>query len=117
MEITEKKLINILKRQRKETRKEISEDMETYIGALTEDFDSKVQLITEQYESIIKKLDSHDDRFLGIEKNIEIMKADIEMTKIDINFIKGSLKQKVDIEDFNALERRMILLEAKMRKV
>ena len=66
--------------------------METYIGALTEDFDSKVQLITEQYESIIKKLDSHDDRFLGIEK-------------------------KVDLEDFNALERRMILLEAKMRKV
>ena len=105
--------------------------MERYIGTLTEDFDSKVQLIAEQYTSIIEKLDSHSkmiaintEKITSIEMNIvsmqqdiEIMKADIEMTKIDINFIKGSLKQKVDIEDFNALERRMILLEAKVRKI
>ena len=113
MEITEKKLKDILKEQRKT----YSKDVKMYIGVLKEDFDSKVQLIAEQYDSIIKRLDSHDEKLLAIERKMEIMKADIEMIKIDINFIKGSLKQKVDIEDFNALERRMILLEAKMRKV
>ena len=113
MEITEKKLKDILEEQRKT----YSKDVKMYIGVLKEDFDSKVQLIAEQYDSIIKRLDSHDEKLLAIEHKMEIMKADIEMIKIDINFIKGSLKQKVDIEDFNALERRMILLEAKMRKV
>ena len=128
MEINKENLKEILTEQRKQTRKEISEDtrkcmteqrkeFQRYIGVLTEDFDSKVQLIAEQYDSIINRLDSHDEKLLAIEHKMEIMKADIEMIKIDINFIKGSLKQKVDIEDFNALERRMILLEAKMRRV
>ena len=63
-----------------------------------------------------KKLEFHDNRFLGIEKSIEIMRADIEIMKVDIGFIKTGLKTKVDIEDFSALERRVILLEAKMNK-
>ncbi len=92
-----------------EQRKAISEDVKRYIGVLTEDFDSKVQMIVEQYESINEKLDSHENRLFNIEKNIEIM-------KVDISFIKGSLKQKVDVEDFSVLERRVILIEAKLKR-
>jgi hypothetical protein len=39
------------------------------------------------------------------------MKVDIEVIKTDIEFIKHSLKRKVDIDEFAALERRVALLE------
>ncbi len=41
------------------------------------------------------------------------MKEDIEIMKIDIAFIKSGLKQKVDVEEFNVLEKRVAILEAK----
>ena len=72
MEITEKKLKSILGEQRKTIRKEISGDVKRHIDILKEDFDSQVQMIVEQYDSIMERLDSHDDRFLGIEKKIRI---------------------------------------------
>jgi len=33
--------------------------------------------------------------------------------KKDIEFIKNSLKRKVDIEEFEALEKRIVILESK----
>ncbi len=83
----DKKFDNVNKKFEKQ-RKAISEDVKKHIGVLTEDFDGKVQMIVGQYESINEKLDSHENRLFNIEKNIEIM-------KVDISFIKGSLKQKV----------------------
>ena len=116
MEITEKKLKSIFKEQREEYQehvdkslKEQIEEYQRYLGVLKENFDSKVQMIIEQYDSIIQRLDAHDARLVAVEKNIEIM-------KVDISFIKGSLKQKVDVEDFSALEKRVILLEAKISR-
>lgn len=38
-------------------------------------------------------------------------KKDIE--KVDITFIKNGLKKKVDAEEFETLERRVAVLEAK----
>jgi len=87
---------------------ELKEDLKRHVDVLKEDFDSKVQLITEQYDSIIEKLDSHDEKFVSMERNIEIM-------KVDIAFIKSGLKKKIDAEEFEALERRVVLLEAKNR--
>lgn len=88
--------------------KEYNEDIKRHVDVLKEDFDSKVQLITEQYDSIIKRLDSHDEKLVSMEKNIEII-------KVDIAFIKNGLKRKVDLEEFEALERRVVILEAKSR--
>ena len=100
-----------------------NKDIKRHIDVLKEDFDSKAQLIAEQYDSIRKKLSDHDTQFTSLENKlnshtemIASMKESIEIMKIDINFIKGSLKQKVDVEEFNALEKRVILLEAKINK-
>ena len=41
------------------------------------------------------------------------IKEDIEIMKVDIAFIKNGLKEKVDRDEFVALEKRVILLEAK----
>lgn len=47
--------------------------------------------------------------------DISTTKNDVEIIKTDIEFIKGGLKKKVDVEEFSALERRVILLEKRHR--
>jgi polyhydroxyalkanoate synthesis regulator phasin len=93
----------------KEQEERIEERIKRHIDVLKEDFDSKVALIAEQYDSITQILDSHS-------KMIASIKEDIEIMKVDIAFIKNSLKKKVDVEEFEALERRVAILEAKSRK-
>ncbi len=105
MEINEEKLKGILKEHQKHTDVKIDE-IKRHFDVVREDFDSKVKLIAEQYDSIIGKLDSREARLVSIEKNTEIM-------KVDIAFIKNGLKKKVDVEEFEALERRAAILEAK----
>ncbi|PIP50928.1 hypothetical protein COX11_01430 [Candidatus Berkelbacteria bacterium CG23_combo_of_CG06-09_8_20_14_all_41_73] len=105
MEINEEKLKGILKEHQKHTDVKFDE-LKRYFDVVREDFDGKVKLIAEQYDSIIEKLDSHEARLVSIEKNIEIM-------KVDISFIKNGLKKKVDVEEFEALEKRVAILEAK----
>jgi len=38
----------------------------------------------------------------------------LDLVKIDLEFIKGALKKKVDIDEFSALERRVISLESRL---
>ena len=82
-----------------------------HLGVLIERVDDNVKLVAEQYgdvkkdtNSIKKTLDSHTEMIGKIMVNSAIAKEDIE-------FIKNSLKKKVDIEEFAALERRVALLE------
>lgn len=42
-------------------------------------------------------------------------KADVEVIKLDIEFIKNDLKKKIGIDEFAALERRVALLENRIR--
>ena len=86
--------------------KEHTEEVKRHIDVLKEDFDGKVRLIAEQYASIEDALGSHTKIMVSIKEDIEIMKVDIE-------FIKNSLKRKVDIEEFEALEKRIAILESK----
>ncbi|WP_179293931.1 hypothetical protein [Candidatus Methanoperedens nitratireducens] len=43
------------------------------------------------------------------------MKEDIGIMKTDMEFIKNSLKRKVDIDEFSVLEKRVAALESKVR--
>jgi len=43
------------------------------------------------------------------------MKEDIEITKVDVEFIKNSLKRKVDVDEFSVLEKRVAALESKVK--
>lgn len=87
---------------------ELEKKFEGYIGVVSEDFHSKVSLIAEQYTSIDKKLDSRAEAIAAVKEGIEIIKVDVE-------FIKHSLKKKVDVDEFAVLERRATALEAKVR--
>ncbi|PKL72049.1 hypothetical protein CVV26_03160 [Candidatus Kuenenbacteria bacterium HGW-Kuenenbacteria-1] len=96
MEINDKKIEKILKEQRKE--------YQHYLGACIEDFDSKVGVIAEQFLDIKKILNSHT-------KTIGSINVDIEIIKTNIEFIKNGFKKKVNLEEFEFLEKRVIRLE------
>ncbi len=123
--------------------KEYTEEVKRHINVLKEDFDSRIQIISEQYDSINEKLDSHgkkldshgnrlgsieekldshDNRLGSIEEKLDShtemiggMKEDITVIKMDIKFIKNSLKRKSDIEEFEILEKRVAVLESKLK--
>ncbi len=87
--------------------KEHTEEIKRHISVLKEDFDSQVKTVAEQYGSIEQKLDNNA-------KLMNKTTEDVAVIKMDIEFIKNSLKKKVDLEEFEALERRVGVLEAKV---
>ena len=95
------------------------------LGVLIENVNDNVQLIAEQYGDIkenissLKKdvgeikqtLKSHTETLKSHTEIIGKLAVDFTIVKEDIAFIKGGLKKKVDIDEFIALERRVVLLE------
>ncbi len=100
MEINEKNLEKILVKQRKE--------YERHIGALAEDFTDQLKMIAESVSGIQQQLVVLREM---VAKNTE----DIEIIKIDIGLMKRELRRKVDIDEFELLEKRVIFLERKLK--
>jgi len=70
--------------------------------------EGKLQEHDKRFNKIEGKLQEHDERFNKIDESLEIIKLDIE-------FIKNELKQKVSRDEFAALEKRVARLEAKIK--
>lgn len=102
MEIGEKQLKKILDEQRKEYQR--------YLKILSEDVNSKFKIIGEGITGMLEKQEDMQEK---LDKN----SVDIEIIKTDISFIKSGLKEKVDRDEFTALEKRVIFLENKYRRV
>lgn len=101
MEITEKKLKSILTEQRKE--------FQRHTSVLAEEFISQIKLIADSIAGVQRQLIALREMVV---KNTE----DIEMIKFDIQLIKQELKQKANQDEFALLERRVALLETKVRR-
>ena len=89
-----------------------------HLGVIVEHIDNKVSLVAEQYGDIKKDIGGIKDDIVGIKDTLNShtemigrLNIDVTIIKEDIGFIKGSLKKKIDIEEFSALERRVTLLE------
>jgi len=123
MELNEKKLKSILTDQRKEYQRFASQERkeyqrylhqerkeyQRYLGVLKEDFESQVKLIAESVIGIQKQLIAIRDMVI---KNTE----DIGIIRMDIGIIKSDLKEKVDRDEFEALGKRVAILEAKLQQ-
>lgn len=116
MELSENKLKEILTGQREDFQRHVDkrmteqrEEYQRFLGVMKEDFDSKMQLIGEQYYDVKTTLASHSEMIGTIMEDIQVIKSDVQ-------FLKGALKKKVDYEEFEALVKRVSLLEAKSRK-
>lgn len=75
----------------------------TEVMALQESMDKKLDVIGEHIPYILEKL-----------KRIDVIEEKVTRTEENIELIKMSLRRKVDIEDFQALEKRVIRLEKKL---
>ncbi|MCK9419503.1 MAG: hypothetical protein M0R70_09020 [Nitrospirae bacterium] len=101
MEITENKLKEILTEQRTE--------FQHVVGIFKEDLESKINLIAEQYQEIKSAQINHTEMIGALLEDVQIIKSDVQ-------FLKVELKRKVDYDEFDALAKRVALLEAKIRK-
>ncbi|MCL5016126.1 MAG: hypothetical protein M1312_00715 [Patescibacteria group bacterium] len=102
------------------------------LGVIVEEINDNVKLIAEQYGDISEKLDSHtkildshteildshtkilDSHTRILDSHTEMIGhivADLEITKDDVSLIKNELRQKVGIEEFVILEKRVAALE------
>ena len=93
------------------------------LGVLIEDNNHKISAIAEQYGDINKKLDSHTEmigglavRMTSMEIKIVNMEMNIAVMREDIEFIKSGMKRKVDQDEFDALIRRVSVLEKRFLK-
>lgn len=80
------------------------------VGGIKKDIDeikTTLNSHTETLNSHTEKLNSHTQMIGKLMMNVEIIKEDVA-------FIKGSLKEKVDLEEFTALERRVAILERRL---
>lgn len=84
----------------------IPDGLSDQVGVMIEHFDDKLEFIAEQVGYVSKKVDR-------IETVVNHHSEDIEIIKMNIEFIKSGLKKKVDVDDFQALERRVALLESR----
>mgnify|MGYP001615361473 CR=1 FL=1 len=108
----------------KEDLKKQSEEIKRHNDALYEKFRNDVKAIGEGWQLTKDKVDATFDlagqinvKVTKLQLEVEKIKKDIEIMKSDISFIKNELKQKVDRDEFVALEKRLILLENKFKRV
>ena len=101
MEINEKNLEKVLKKQR--------EEYQRYLGALSEGFESQVKLIAESMIGIQGQL-------ISIKEMIVENTEDLEMIKMDIHIVRNDLKEKIGRDELSVLEKRVAFLEKKISK-
>lgn len=86
--------------------KELEEDFKRHVNVLREDFDGQVKLLAGSVSGIQEQLVAIRDMVVKNTKDIEII-------KMDIQFIKQELKHKVGQDEFESLEKRVAILESK----
>ena len=104
-------------------------EIKRHMTALSEDFQHKLSVIGEQYFDIKKTLGLHTNILNSHSKTLELhtntldsntemiggIMEDIEIIKSNIEIVKAGVKKKVDDDEFTALERRLSILENKVR--
>lgn len=68
----------------------------------------------DRIETQLKRLDSIESRLIRVEEKVDKNTADIAEMKVEVGKIRQQLAQKVSYEQFQALERRVNLLEQKI---
>jgi hypothetical protein len=108
MEINEAKLKDILTEQRTE--------FQHVVGIFKEHLESQIQTIGEQLGTITEDMQVMKSDIDVVKSDVDIIKSDIDIMKSDIEIIKVDLRRKVDYDEFNALAKRVTLIESKLRK-
>ena len=74
------------------------------VMSMLEHINEGIEVIGEQHKGVVSRLDGIDGRLDGIDNRLDVMQG-------DITEIKCKLSEKVDRDEFNKLEKRMVKLE------
>jgi chromosome segregation ATPase len=96
--------------------KEYKEETKRHFDVVAEDLKDEIKILAEQVAANTEKLEEHDRRFDKIDERFDEIDGTLQIIKLDIEFIKNELKQKVSQDEFAALERRVSILEAKLNR-
>lgn len=88
-------------KQSKELKKELHEDYQNMGKFLLEEFSKQIKVVAEVQTEHTRQLNSITEM---VGKNTE-----------DIEIIKGMFRRKVNIEEFESLDRRVCVIEKKLR--
>ncbi|EKE19771.1 MAG: hypothetical protein ACD_8C00109G0002 [uncultured bacterium] len=88
------------------------------VGSMIERFDDSLKILAENYVGmdqrmgrIENKLESVDNRLGNVENKLELVETKIDRLQDDMVEVKFDLKRKVDAEQFEKLEKRVVKLE------
>jgi hypothetical protein len=106
----------LIERSAKETRKHFDDkvaEVKRHMDVVAEDLGGKIQQVAEGVEMNTQQL----ERLQGLPEDVEQIKDDVAAIaiKVTLGIMKNDLKQKVDREEFAALEERVNRLEARAR--
>lgn len=112
--------------------------IERHFDVVAEDIKGKIQGLSEQVAVNTEQLTFHNQEFEDIKKRLDVLEIkldgyeeilnshsaileshtrDFAIIKEDLLFVKQELKSKADREEFNFLEKRVMILEKKLAKV
>ena len=87
---------------------------------LGEDLNHKIGLVIERQDIFEDRMDSFEDRLDILGNKLEsqgdmigLVNMNLGIVKNDVESIKSSLRRKIDLDDFESLERRVKTLELK----
>ena len=100
-----------MSKEGKKNKVKIPSGLSNEVGAMIEHFDSRLGFVAEQTGQIMKDVSILKDDVTTLKDDTTTLKDDMQTVKNDLEIIKYSLKKKVDLDDFHALERRVALLE------
>jgi len=101
---------------------QIDKTLARHIKVVKEDIQSRIKVIGEQYSFLSKQAAETQKEILKIQEDIALMKLDIlkiqkdmDLMKLDMQFIKAELKKFTREEEFEVLEKRIAILERKVK--
>ncbi len=97
-----------IKRYISEVSKDAEKRTNIHLGALTENFKHQVSAVAEQFLGLNEKVDSNAR---DIHEKLDTHTEMIGRLMMDMEEVKVNLKEKVNQEQFNKLEKHLVSLE------
>lgn len=98
-----------------ENLKQFKDEICRHFDVVAEDIKDKIETVSEQVATNTEQIAEIRETLFQHDKEFATIKDTLEIIKLDIEFIKNELKQKVGRDEFAALERRVAMLEAKQK--
>ncbi|MEI8344037.1 MAG: hypothetical protein WCF93_03755 [Candidatus Moraniibacteriota bacterium] len=73
--------------------------------------DARFDKMDARFDKMDARFDKMDARFDNLETKVDSLETKVDSLQVDVTDIKHKLSQKVDLEDFQKLEKRLIKLE------